>query len=272
MPRTVITPRKSLVTYLREVWRYRNLFGILCLRELRVRYRQTAIGVAWAVLRPLLSMLLLAFVFGRVAGLSGGAAAYPLLVLVGTVGWQFFAGSFSAGTMSLVVDQRIITKVYFPRLIIPLSSLLTNLVDLGIGLILLAALGTYYGMAGSVKLLAVPLVLLPFGVFTAGLTLIFAALNVRYRDFRYVLPFLLQLGLYASPVGYPSSVVPQEYQVLYALNPLVGFIEAFRWSLLPAAGFPAAPYWCSSLTATLAVGLGGLYYFRRADAAFADTI
>ena len=234
--RLVIEPGRAERRYWRDLWRYRELFAVLAWRDVAVRYKQTVIGLAWVLLQPLATMLLLSVVFGRVAGMpSEGAAPYALLVLAGLLPWQLFATALTGAGQSLVENATLIGKVYFPRLIVPTAAIVVALVDFVVSLLLLAAAMAWYGYAPGWRILALPgLVVMAF-LASLGPGLYLTALNARYRDFRYVIPFLVQFGLYASPVGFSSGVVPERWRLLYALNPMVGVIDGFRWAILGEA-------------------------------------
>lgn len=269
--RTVIRPRDSRKDYVREFWDYRELLLILTWREFKVRYKQTAIGVLWVLLRPLFTVLILSFVFGRVAGLDTHTVPYPLMVLAGMVPWQFFSSGFTSGTNSVVADGSIITKVYFPRIIIPISAVCANLLDFLITLVLVFGLLLWYGQSFSFRVLWLLPFLLLMLFFTLGTSFFCAAWNVKYRDFRYLVPFILQFGLYLSPVGFALEKVPESYQTWFALNPLVGIIEGFRWCLIPSWTFPAQELMVSTI-GTLALFLLGLTVFHRVERQFVDII
>ena len=271
MYKTTIRSDRSGGDYLRELWRYRELFYVLCWRELKVRYKQTVLGVAWAVLRPLATMVIMTFIFQRVAGLSGDGTSYPVLVLTGILAWQFFSTGLSQGAQSLIADQAIIAKVYFPRLILPISSILTAAVDFLIVLALLLSFMLFTQTPISWTLLGLPLFLLWLFVLTVGIALLLASLNVRYRDFRYILPLLLQLGFYASPVGFPTTAVPARYLSYFQLNPLVGLIDGFRWALL-GTPFPQPASLVSGGGVTLLLVASGIYAFRNIEREITDII
>ena len=257
--------------YWRDLWAYRELLLFLAWRDILVRYKQTVIGIAWSVIRPVLTMVVFTVVFGRIANLPSEGVPYPLLVFAAMLPWYFFATALSEGSNSLVQNANIVSKVYFPRLIIPVSTIAVSLVDFLISLVLLAGLMVWYQALPSARVLALPAFLLLVLVVTTGLTLWLAALNVRYRDFRYVVPFLIQVGLFLSPVGFSSAVVPDAWRLVYALNPMVGVIEGFRWCLIDGYRLDAG---------SLALGTGisvlilatGLDYFRRTERSFADVI
>lgn len=270
--RTIVLDAKTAQDrYFRDLWNYRDLLYFLSWRDILVRYKQTVIGVAWALVRPLLTMLIFSFVFGRVASLPSHGVPYPLLVFAAMLPWYFFANAFSDSSNSLLVNNNMITKVYFPRLLIPLSTIAVSLVDLLISFLLMLALMGWYGVWPSWRMVA----LLPFVLLTAGaalgLGLWFAALNVRYRDFRYIIPFAMQIGLYVSPVGYNSSLVPEQWRLLYSLNPMVAVIEGFRWALLGSTTI-YLPGLLASMLMTAMLLWSGLWYFRRTENTFADDI
>lgn len=259
--------------YWRDLWRYRELFYFLAWRDILVRYKQTAIGVAWALVRPFLTMVVFTFVFNRVAGLrSPESVPYPLLVFAAMLPWQFFATALSEASNSLISNANLISKVYFPRLIVPAGTVITSLVDFLITLVLMALLMAYYGYAPDWRLLALPFfTAMAFGAaFGTGLWL--CALNVKYRDFRYIVPFIVQFGLFISPVGFSSAAVPAGWQLLYSLNPMVGVIEGFRWSLLRGEAPLDLGALGIALAVIAAVLFGGVYYFRRTEKSFADII
>ena len=257
--------------YWRDLWAYRELLLFLAWRDILVRYKQTVIGIAWSVIRPVVTMVVFTVVFGRIANLPSEGVPYPVLVFVAMLPWYFFATALSEGSNSLVQNANIVSKVYFPRLIIPVSTIAVSLVDFLISLALLAGLMVWYQALPSARVLALPAFLLLVLVVTTGLTLWLAALNVRYRDFRYVVPFLIQVGLFLSPVGFSSAIVPDAWRLAYALNPMVGVIEGFRWCLIDGYRLDAG---------SLALGTGisvlilatGLDYFRRTERSFADVI
>lgn len=265
---TVITPGGAL--RLRELWEYRELLYFLTWRDVKVRYKQTALGVAWAVLQPLLAMFVFSLFFGRLARMESDGLPYPLFNLAGLVPWTFFVFGLSESANSLVASRPLLTKVYFPRLAIPLATVLAGLVDFSIAFVLLLVVTAWYGVAPGPEAVAVlPLVLLAFTT-AAGVGMWFAALNVRYRDVRYVLPFVTQLWLFATPIVYPSSLVPEAWRPAYALNPMVGVVDGFRWALLGAE--PPGATLAISAGAALLVAAGGLWYFRRTERTFADIV
>ena len=265
--------RPAATAYWRELWAYRELLWILSLRDLLVRYKQTAIGVAWAVLRPLLTLLVFTAVFSMIAKLpSDGATPYALMVLTGLLPWFFFAGALSGASGSLVESEHMITKVYFPRLVVPMSAVVVSLVDFLVAALVLGGLFAWYGFVPDARALAAPLFALLALCAALGPGLLFAALNVSFRDFRFVVPFVLQIGLYASPVGYSSALIPEPWRLLYSLNPMVGVIDGFRWSLLAGESALYLPGLCASLAVNALMLLVGLRYFRSTERGFADVI
>lgn len=270
--RIIIEPGRTERNYWQDLWRYRELFYILSWRDIRVRYKQTAIGAAWSILRPLLTMIVFTVVFSRIARLpSEGTAPYAILVYAAMLPWQFFANALSEASNSLIGNANLITKVYFPRLIIPASSVITAFVDFAISFALLFVLMAWYGYAPSWNIFFLPVFIVLTFFIAFGVGVFLTAVNVQYRDFRYVIPFIVQFGLYVSPVGFSSSVVPEQWRWLYNLNPMVGVIDGFRWCILGESALNPG----SVLTAaTLAVLLTwtGIWYFRKMEKGFADVI
>lgn len=256
---------------LSELWEYRELLYFLAWREIKVRYKQTALGVAWAVLQPLLAMLIFSLFFGRLARIPSDGLPYPLFAFVGLVPWTFFANALTQASNSLVTSSHLISKVYFPRLALPISSVLAALLDLLIGIAVLVLFMAYYGVSPSSKIAWLPLFALLGAVTALGMGLWLSALNVEYRDFKYTVPFLTQLWLFATPIAYPSSLVPEGWRTLYALNPMVGVVEGFRWALLGAPSDLSLMVAVSGTTAAIFL-LFGAYYFRRMERCFADVI
>ena len=259
--------------YWKDLWRYRELFVILAWRDIVVRYKQTFIGVAWALIRPFLTMVVLTVIFGKLANLpSDGDAPYAILVFAAMLPWQFFSTALSSCSESLIVNSNLLTKVYFPRLIVPAAAVITSFVDFLISFVILAGLMVWFHWMPSWRLLTLPLwVAIAFAA-SMGAGLWLASLNVQYRDFRYVVPFLVQFGLYVSPVGFSSTIVPAKWQLLYALNPMVGVIEGFRWAIIgKGATINLAGFWLSmGIVALLAIT--GVLQFRRMEQRFADVI
>ena len=269
----LIEAGRGAKNYWRDLWRYRELFYFLAWRDILVRYKQTAIGIAWALVRPFLTMLVFTFIFSKVAKLPApGSVPYALLVFAAMLPWQFFSTALSEASNSLIGNSNLISKVYFPRLIVPAGSVITSFVDFLITLGLMAGMMVWYGFLPDWRLLTLPLFMaLAFGsAFGAGLWL--CALNVRYRDFRYIVPFIVQFGLYLSPVGFSSNIVPEGLRLIYALNPMVGVIDGFRWALLRGQSPLAAYALIASILVTSVLCLSGIWYFRRTEKTFADII
>ncbi len=271
----VIEAGRTEAHYWRDLWRYRDLFYFLAWRDLLVRYKQTVFGVLWAIIRPLLTMMIFVVVFSRIAGLPSDGVPYPILVLAGMLPWQFFATALSDSSASLVSNANLITKIYFPRIILPASSVIVALVDFTITLGLLAAVMVWYRHVPPVQVVLLPLFVLLSLVAALGPGLIATALNVKYRDFRFVIPFIVQFGLYVSPIGFKSSVIEDRLgpvaRLLYSLNPMVGVIDGFRWCL------GAEPYLhLSSLALSVIVSVVllavGIRYFRATEKGFADIV
>jgi lipopolysaccharide transport system permease protein len=263
---------KTGQSYWADVFRYRELFAVLAGRDIAVRYKQTAIGILWALLRPLLTMLVFTFVFGRIAQLPSEGAPYALLVFSGMVPWFFFASSVSESSGSLVANANLLSKVYFPRILIPLSSILVAAVDFLIAMALLIVLMFFFDLLPSWRLLTLPLFLTIALGAAIGLGLSFSALNIRYRDFQFIVPFLLQMGIYASPIGFSISVIPEKWHLLYAINPMVGVIEGFRWAVL--GGIFELRWDIVAVSGCVAVILlcVGVIFFRRFERGIADVI
>ena len=277
----VIRPKRGLVAVdFRELWLYRELFGFLAYRDILIRYKQTYLGVAWAVMQPVLTMVVFTVVFGRMAGFSErfhvSAEVYAVLTLSGLVPWLFFANAMSTSSQSLVASSNMISKIYFPRLIIPASTVLSGLVDFAIALVILFGMMLFFGVPFTATLVLLPVFALvaALAAFAVGLWL--SALNVKYRDVKYVVPFLVQMGLYASPVGFPSSLVREKFgdtvAFFYSLNPMVGVIDGFRWCVLGKAFEPYWPGFGLSLAVIAVLLATGAIYFRTAEKTFADVI
>jgi homopolymeric O-antigen transport system permease protein len=258
--------------YWSDLWRYRDLFLFLAWRDILVRYKQTAIGIAWSVVRPTLTIAIFTFVFGQLAQLPSDGAPYALIVCAALLPWQLFASAFSEAGNSLVQNANLISKVYFPRMLLPASAVAVSLVDFCISFAILAALMLAYGVVPSARMLAIPGFVLAALLAATGASLWIAALNVRYRDFRHVIPFAVQLGLYISPVGFSSSIVPERWRLLYSLNPMVGAIDGFRWAVLGGGARLDLSGFALSTLASLLVLSGGLWFFRRTERGFADVI
>ena len=259
--------------YWRDLWRYRELFQVLAGRDVAVRYKQTVIGIVWAVMRPFLTMLIFTIIFSRIAKLpSDGDAPYALMVLAGLLPWTFFSTALGDASLSLVTNSNLISKVYFPRLIIPTATIVVSFVDLLISFVILVAMMVWYRFAPTVNILALPLFVILAFLTSLGPGLWITALNVKYRDFRYIIPFMLQFGLYVSPVGFSSTAVPEQWRLLYSLNPMVGVIDGFRWCIL---GGNSHIYW-PSLVSTAVITVFflwlGIRQFRKMEKTFADLI
>jgi len=269
----LIRPGQTARHYWRNLWLYRELLWFLSWRDVMVRYKQTAIGVAWALIRPFLTMLVLTVVFSLVARLpSEGSAPYAIMVFTGLLPWFFFASALSQIGSSLIENERMITKIYFPRMVIPLSAVLVALFDFLLAGLLLIGLFLWFGFYPDWRMVAIPLFVIMGFTAALGPGLLMAALNVKYRDFRYVVPFLVQIGLYLSPVGYSSGLVPETWRLAYSLNPMVGVIDGFRWSLLAGEFSFYWPGFLASQAMNVLLLVGGILYFRRTERFFTDLI
>jgi lipopolysaccharide transport system permease protein len=272
MSSLIIEASRTQSQYWRDLWRYRELFAFLAWRDILVRYKQTVVGVAWSLIRPFLTMVVLTFVFGKLGRMPSGGVPYPILVFCGILPWQFFSTALSECGTSLVTNSNLISKIYFPRLVIPVSSVITSFVDFLISAFFLLALMVWYGFVPPIQVLCLPLfVLLAFAA-SLGSGLWIAALMVKYRDFRFIVPFVVQFGLYLSPVGFLSKVVPAELQVLYALNPMVGVIDGFRWCLLGGEHAVSTSSVAISASVVMVLVFSGIWYFRRTERTFSDVI
>ena len=268
----IIEPNRTTVAFFRELLRYRELFYFLAWRDILVRYKQTVIGIAWSVIRPLLTMLVFTIVFGRLARLPNEGVPYPILVFSAMLPWQYFANAMQESSNSLIAESRLISKVYFPRLIVPASSVIVSAVDFLISLVLLGLLMLGYGFIPSWTLLFMPFFFLLATLAALGAGFWLSALNVKYRDFRYIVPFLVQFGLYVSPVGFSSSVVPERWRLLYSLNPMVGVIDGFRWCVQGTASPLYLPGFLISAAISVLAFFSGVWFFRRTERFFADFI
>jgi len=258
--------------YWHDLWRYRELFYFLAWRDILVRYKQTVVGLLWALLRPLLTMIVLVVVFGKLAKLPSGNVPYPVLVFAALLPWQFFSSAFTESGNSLITNANLLSKVYFPRLVVPASAVIVSFVDFLVSSMILVCLMLWYGYLPGWQIFTLPLFILILFAAAIGPGLWIAALNVKYRDFRYIVPFVVQFGLYISPVGFSSSVVPEQWRFMYSLNPMVGIIDGFRWAIL---GGDSRIYWQGfilSLVLVLAVLVTGIVYFRKTEKSFADVI
>lgn len=260
------------LNYWKDLWRYRELFYYLAWRDILVRYKQTAIGVAWALIRPFLTMVVFTVIFGRLAKLPSEGVPYPIMVFAAMLPWQFFSSALSEASISLIGNTNLISKVYFPRLIIPASSVITSFVDFLISALILIGLMVWYQFIPSWRLLTLPFFIAVVIAVSMGAGLWLTALNVKYRDFRYIVPFIVQFGLYVSPVGFSTSIVPGKWRLLYSLNPMVGVIDGFRWAIL---GGDVKIYWPGffvSLVLVFVILMIGIWYFRKTEKTFADVI
>lgn len=258
--------------YWRDLWRYRELFYFLAWRDILVRYKQTVMGVLWALIRPILTMIVFVIVFGKLAKLPSDGLPYPILVLTAMLPWQFFVSAFSGAGNSLVSNANIISKVYFPRLIIPLSSVIVSFVDFLIGIILLSILMFWFAVVPDIRVFLLPVFTILVILLSIGIGCWTAALNVKYRDFGYIVPFVAQFGLFVSPVAFSSSIVPEKWKLIYSMNPMVGIIDGFRWCL---SGQATPLYWPAiafSVGIIFLLLFSGLHYFRVTEKSFADVI
>jgi lipopolysaccharide transport system permease protein len=259
--------------YWLDLWRYRELFQVLAWRDISVRYKQTVIGAAWAIIRPFLTMIVFTVVFGKLAQLpSDGTAPYALMVFAGMLPWTFFATAVADASNSVIGNANLISKVYFPRLIVPIAAVMTAFVDFVIGFVMLLALMAWYQFMPGWQILLLPAFLGVAIIASVGVGVWITALNVRYRDFRYVIPFIVQTGLYVSPVGFSSAIVPEKWRLLYSLNPMVGVIDGFRWSLLGGESQLYWPGFCLSLGVAIFFLWLGIHQFRKMERSFADLI
>ncbi len=268
----VIEAGRTESQYWKDLWRYRELFYFLAWRDILVRYKQTAIGVAWALIRPFLTMIVFTFVFGKLAKLPSEGVPYPILVFAAMLPWQFFANALSECSNSLITNANLISKVYFPRIIVPASAVIVSFVDFLISGMILLALMIWYNFVPDWRILTLPLFISIAFAAAIGAGLWLAALTVEYRDFRYIVPFIVQLGLYISPVGFSSGIVPQQWRLLYSLNPMVGVIDGFRWAILSGRAQLYWPGFLLSLGLVTLVLASGIWYFRKMERTFADVV
>lgn len=256
---------------LREMWDYRELLYFLTWRDIKVRYKQTALGAGWAVLQPFFTMIVFSLFFGKLAGIKSDGVPYPIFSFVALVPWTFFSYGLSQSSNSLVASENLIKKVYFPRLIIPVATVLSGVVDFAIAFVVLLLMMAFYGIAPTVNVFWLPLFIALVAITSLGVGLWLAALNVTYRDVRYVIPFLTQFWMFATPIVYSSTILPHRWRTIYGLNPMVGVIEGFRWALLGTKVAPGRMVFASSLAA-IGLLLGGAFYFRRSEKNFADIV
>jgi lipopolysaccharide transport system permease protein len=273
MQQLVIEPGRAEKNYWTDLWRYRELFYILAWRDISVRYKQTAIGVIWAILRPLLTMVIFTIVFGRLAKMPSNGIPYPILVFAAMLPWQFFATSLSEASLSMVINTNLVSKVYFPRLIIPAGAVITSMVDLLVSAVLLAFLMIGFHFLPDWRILTLPFLTLLAFLAALGPGLLLTALNVKYRDFRHLIPFIVQFGLFLSPVGFSIDVIPEQWRLIYSLNPMVGVIDGFRWAICRGG---TGEFYLQGFVLSLIVILLflciGIWYFRKTEKGFADVI
>lgn len=258
--------------YWLDIWRYRDLFFFLVWRDILVRYKQTVIGIAWVVIRPIMTMLVFTLVFGKLAKLPSEGVPYSLMVFSGMLPWFFFSSALSESSNSMVTNSNLLSKIYFPRIIVPISAIIVCLVDFFLSFLVLVPFMFYYGLFPDWKVITIPFFLLLAIMASLGCGLWLSALNIKYRDFRFILPFIVQIGLYVSPVGFSSNIVPEKWRLLYSVNPMVGVIDGFRWALLGGNFKLYLPGLYASIVLTLIVFMTGLSYFRRTERTFADLL
>lgn len=268
----VIEAGRTERQYWKDIWRYRELMYFLAWRDILVRYKQTAIGIAWALIRPFLTMVVFSVVFGGLAKFPNGGVPYPILVFAAMLPWQFFANALSECSNSLITNANLVSKVYFPRLIVPISAVIVSFVDFMVSGMILLGLMAWYNFVPNWRILTLPVFILIAFAAAVGAGLWLAALNVEYRDFRYIVPFIVQFGLYISPVGFTSSVVPPQWRLLYSLNPMVGVIDGFRWSILGGDSQIYLPGFTLSVGLVTLLLVTGVWYFRKMERTFADVI
>jgi lipopolysaccharide transport system permease protein len=271
-PKLIIKPGYSNTEYWKDLWRYRELLYFLCWRDLLVRYKQTVIGVVWALIRPLLTMGAFTVVFGTLANLPSTGVPYPLLVFAATLPWQLFASAVADSSNSLLKNTDLISKVYFPRMFVPFSAVAVTFVDFCVSATLLIAMMLWYGIVPDWRLATLPIFILLVLSLSLGAGLWFASFNVKYRDFGYIVPFVLQLGLYISPVGFSSTIIPEQWRLWYSLNPMVAVIDGFRWAIFGQSAAMYFPGVIMSTVVALFVLITGWWHFRRTERRFADVI
>lgn len=271
-PRLIIEAGRSDLQYWKDLWRYRELFYFLAWRDILVRYKQTAIGVLWALIRPLLTMIVFTVIFGKLAKLPSNDVPYPILVFAAMLPWQFFSNALSECSNSLISNSNLVSKVYFPRLIVPTSAVVVSFIDFLISASILVALMIWYKFAPTWGMLMLPLLIILAFAAALGGGLWFAALNIKYRDFRFIVPFVVQFGLYVSPIGFSSAIVPEQWRLLYSLNPMVGVIDGFRWAILGQNNPMYWPGFMLSIGIVFGLLISGVWYFRKTERTFADII
>ncbi len=268
----LIEPKKGIKNFWKEIFSYRELFLFLAWRDILVRYKQTVIGIAWSILRPLLTMIVLTIVFGKLAKMPSGGIPYPILVFSAMLPWQFFSNIISESGNSLISNSHMISKVYFPRIIIPTTSMIVSLIDFFISSFILILIMLFYKFTPTIYVLFIPFLLILAIITSLGIGYLLSALNVKYRDFRYIIPFLVQFGLYISPVGFSSSVIPEKWRLIYSINPMVGVIDGFRWAIVGEEFQIYLPGFILSIGIGILIFIIGLTYFRRTEREFADVI
>ncbi|MFK8184195.1 MAG: ABC transporter permease [Phormidesmis sp.] len=271
-PELIIEAGRTERQYWKDIWKYRELFYFLAWRDILVRYKQTVIGLAWALIRPFLTMVVFTIVFGNLANLPSQGVPYPILVFSAMLPWQFFANSLSECSNSLISNANLVSKVYFPRLVVPTSAVVVSFADFMISGVILLALMAWYDFVPSWRIVTLPIFVLIAIAASIGSGLWLCSLNVQYRDFRYIVPFIVQFGLYISPVGFSSAIVPDKWRLLYSLNPMVGVIDGFRWAILGGASQIFWPGFFLSLALVAVTLITGIRYFRRMERTFADVI
>ena len=272
IPVTRIEPTKGWVALqLKELWAYRELLYFLIWRDVKVRYKQTALGAAWAIIQPVFTMIVFSLFFGRLAKIPSDGIPYPIFAYAALVPWTFFSNGLSQASNSLVGSSNLLKKVYFPRLSVPISSVLSGIIDFAIAFIVLLGMMLYYGVHPTLNVIWLPFLLLLTVITSLGVSLWLSALNVHFRDVRHMIPFLTQFWLFATPIAYPSSLLSEPWRTLYSINPMVGVVEGFRWALLGVETAPG-PMLIVSLLAALALLVGGVFYFRRLEKTFADVV
>ncbi|AFW95335.1 MAG: ABC transporter permease [Nostocales cyanobacterium LE14-WE4] len=271
-PELIIEAGRTEKQYWQDLWRYRELFYFLAWRDILVRYKQTAIGIVWALIRPFLTMVVFTVVFGQLAKLPSEGAPYPILVFSAMLPWQFFSNSLSECSNSLIGNANLLSKVYFPRLVVPTSAVVVSFVDFMISGIILLALMAWYNFVPTWRILTLPLFIGVAFAASMGAGLWLASLNVQYRDFRFIVPFIVQFGLYISPVGFSSTIVPEKWRFLYSLNPMVGVIDGFRWAILGGNSQLYLPGFILSMALVVLLLVSGIWYFRKMERTFADVI
>ena len=272
LPELIIEAGQTEKRYWQDLWRYRELFYFLAWRDILVRYKQTAIGIAWALIRPFLTMVVFTVVFGQLAKLPSEGVPYPILVFSAMLPWQFFSNSLSECSNSLIGNANLLSKVYFPRLIVPTSAIVVSFVDFMISGIILLGLMAWYNFVPGWRILTLPLFISIAFAASMGAGLWLASLNVQYRDFRFIVPFIVQFGLYISPVGFSSTIVPEKWRFLYSLNPMVGVIDGFRWAILGGNSQLYLPGFMLSMGLVILLLVSGIWYFRKMERTFADVV